>query len=225
MNHLKIIFLGIFTLFISSSSFGQNKPDIKIYTTQDRSVILYLLPNSKFGYTSFNGVSPNTFKDRTNKGIKPTPARYEVNEYGSGDYSLNNNKLKLNFTLSDQPIDSISKIISNTSYSKDSLEIKMIIKPYFSAKYLDSDLGIGTKVTSTDNSILLMTDFENYGEFKIAKSQLPLNLMINKNYELTIDTNSDQIIEIFVNPFKTRGTDKPKDKVLDFNSLTDITLE
>ena len=49
--------------------------------------------------------------------------------------------------------------------------------------------------------------------------------MINKNYELTIDTKSDQIIEIFVNPFKTFATDKPEDKILDFNNLTDLTLE
>jgi len=213
------------TTIISSSSFGQNKQDIKIYTTHDASVILYLLPNNKFGYTSFIGVSPHTFKNRKNKGIKPTPARYRVNEYGSGDYSLNNNKLILNFIPSDQPIDSISKIISNTSHSKDSLEIKMIIKPYYTAKYLDSDLGIGTKVTSTDNTILLNTVFENYGQFKIAKSQIPFDLRINKNYELTIDANCDQEIEIFVNPFKTMGTDKPEDKILDFNSLTDITLE
>ncbi len=225
MDQLKNFLLGIFILLISSSSFGQNKQDIKIYTTQDGSVILYLLPNNKFGYTSFNGVSPHTYKNKKNKGIKPTPARYEVNENGSGDYSIYNNKLKLNFTRSNHPIDSISKTFTNTPFSKDSLDIKVIIKPYYSAKYLETELGIGTEITTKDCTTLLNTNFENYGRFKIAKSQLPLNLMINKNYELTIDTNSDQIIEMFVNPFKTMGRDKPEDKVLDFNSLTDITLE
>ena len=63
--------------------------------------------------------------------------------------------------------------------------------------------------------------FESFTSFSIEKSKLPLKLIINDKYNLEIVNDRNQEITLFVNEFKKFTTDNIKNKVFEFNTLTE----
>lgn len=220
MNSNKSTIFCLLILLLYSSFYGQERI-LKTYLTADSLTVIHLFPNQQFGYTSYQGTSPFTYK---HIGSIDGPL-FEIAEQGSGKYSVHKDRLKLNFVSTKHPVDSISKISSGRSRATDSLNLKIVIKPYYLGPHIDSELGIGTIITSEDITINLNTMFENCVDFKIGKDELPIRFIVNKKYELLVDTASDQEIELFINPFKTMVTQNPADKVLDLKNLTEVKLD
>lgn len=226
MDFLKTIYTGILILFVFNETYSQENNKTKPYFTSDSLSFIYLFPNNKFGYISYQGESPFSYyfdKNKT-KGSIDGPY-FSLNEKGFGKYTLDKNKLNLKFITPKHPVDSISKKYYRSTKLNDSLSIKIIIKPYYSNTVTYGMIGVGTRITSKDNSINLNTGFESEIEFKIGENQLPLKLFINGKYSLTIDKNKNQIIELYFNRFKRMTTDNIENKTFDFSKLTKMTTK
>ncbi len=205
-------------LLISNSIYSQENNREEIFFTSDSLSFIHLLPNQKFGYVSYKGQSPLTYKHDKNqiKGHIDGPY-FTINEFGSGEYSISNNNVQLNFFKPKHSIDSIS--VKKTKNSTDSIKLKISFKSYVSSKNNDG-IGIGSTIKSKDDSININTMFDSFTSFTVKKNKLPLKLIVNEKYNLEIASELDQDITLFVNDFKKFTTDNIENKEFDFNTLT-----
>jgi hypothetical protein len=219
---LKTILL-LTILLISKNFYSQENNREKIYFTSDSLSFIHLLPNQKFGYISYKGVSPLSYYNDKNqiKGYIDGPS-FTINEFGSGEYSIEKEKIQLNFIKPTHSIDSIST--KETKNLTDSINVKICFKTYLNSGN-DDGIGIGSTIKSKDSLININTMFESFTSFAIKKSKLPLKLIINEKYNLEIVRDRNQDITLFVNDFKKFTTDNIENKVFEFNTLTEKTNE
>lgn len=219
---LKTILL-LTILLISKNFYSQKKNREKIYFTPDSLSYIHLLPNQKFGFISYIGNSPLSYYNDENqtKGHIDGPY-FTINEFGSGEYLIENKKMKLNFIKPIHSIDSIS--IKETENLTDSIKIKISFKSYLNSGK-DDGIGIGSTIKSQDSLININTMFESFTSFSVKKNKLPLKLIINEKYNLEIVSDRNQDIILFVNDFKKFTTDNIENKVFEFNTLTEQTNE
>ncbi len=205
-------------LLISNSIYSQENNREEIFFTSDSLSFIHLLPNQKFGYVSYKGQSPLTYKHDKNqiKGHIDGPY-FTINEFGSGEYSISNNNVQLNFFKPKHSIDSIS--VKKTKNSTDSIKLKISFKSYVNSKNNDG-IGIGSTIKSKDDSININTMFDSFTSFTVKKNKLPLKLIVNEKYNLEIVSELDQDITLFVNDFKKFTTDNIENKEFEFNTLT-----
>lgn len=216
MKFKTILLLTI--LLISKNFYCQENNREKIYFTSDSLSIIHLLPNQKFGYTSYKGDSPLTYwNKKKGKRVFCGPS-FIINEFGSGKYSIVENKMQLNFIKPKHSIDSI--FINKTKNITDSIRIKITFKSYVNSKNNDG-IGIGSTIKSKDSLININTMFESFASFTVKKNKLPLKLIINEKYNLEIESEKNQDITLFVNDFKKFTTDNIENKVFEFNTLTE----
>ena len=215
MKFKTILLLTI--LLISKNFYSQENNREKIYFTSDSLSFIHLLPNQKFAFISYKGDSPLSYHNDENqiKGHIDGPY-FTINEFGSGEYSIENKKILLSFIKPTHSIDSIS--IKETENLTDSIKIKISFKSYVNSKN-DDGIGIGSTIKSKDSLININTMFENFTSFTFKKSKLPLKLIINENYNLEIVNDRNQYITLFVNDFKKFTTDNIENKVFEFNTL------
>ena len=217
---LKTIFL-LTILLISKNFYSQENNREKIYFTSDSLSFIHLLPNKKFGFISYKGDSPLSYYNDKNqiKGHIDGPY-FTINEFGSGVYSIENKKIRLNFIKPKHSIDSIS--IKETENLTDSIKVKISFKSYVNSKNNDG-IGIGSTIKSKDSLININTMFESFTTFGVKKSELPLKLIINEKYNLEIVRDRNQEITLFVNDFKKFTTENIENKEFEFNTLTEQT--
>ena len=219
---LKTILL-LTILLINKNIYSQENNREKIYFTSDSLSFIHFLPNQKFGFISYKGDSPLSYYNDENqtKGHIDGPY-FTINEFGSGEYSIENKKIQLNFIKPTHSIDSIS--IKETENITDSIKVKISFKSYVNSKN-DDGIGIGSTIKSKDSLININTMFESFTSFDIKKSKLPLQLIINEKYNLELVSNKNQDITLFVNDFKKFTTDNIENKVFELNTLTEQTNE
>jgi hypothetical protein len=219
---LKTILL-LTILLISKNFYSQENNREKIYFTSDSLSFIHLLPNQKFGFISYKGDSPLSHRNDKNqiKGHIDGP-HFTINEFGYGEYSVENKKIQLNFIKPKHPIDSIS--IKETKNLTDFIKVKISFKSYLNSGN-DDRIGIGSTIKSKDSLININTMFESFTSFTVKKSKLPLKLIINEKYNLEIVSDRNQDIILFVNDFKKFTTDSIGNKVFEFNTLTEQTNE
>ena len=219
---LKTILL-LTILLLSKNIYSQENNREKIYFTSDSLSFIHLLPNQKFGFISYKGDSPLSYYNDKNqiKGHIDGPY-FTINEFGSGEYSIENKKIRLNFIKPKHSIDSIS--IKETEKKTDSIKVKISFKSYVNSKN-DDGIGIGSTIKSKDSLININTMFESFSSFAVKKSKLPLKLIINEKYNLEIISDKNQDITLFVNDFKKFTTVNIENKVFEFNTLTEQTNE
>jgi hypothetical protein len=215
MKFKTILLLTI--LLISKNFYCQENDRDKIYFTSDSLSFIHLLPNQKFGYTSYKGDSPLIYwNKKKGKRVFCGPS-FIINEFGSGKYSIVKNKMQLNFIKPRHSIDSIS--INKTKNITDSIRIKITFKSYVNSKNNDG-IGIGSTIKSKDSLININTMFESFASFTVKKNKLPLKLIINEKYNLEIESEKNQDITLFVNDFKKFTTDNIENKMFELNTLT-----
>jgi len=212
MKSIIILLLGCF--LISNKNFSQNINKEKVYISSDSLSFIHLLPNQKFGYISYKGQSPLSYKNQK-KGLIDG-SYLIINEFGSGKYSITENKIKLDFIESKYAIDSVS--ISKTDSKNDYIKVTITFKSYVNSKN-DNGIGIGSIIQSSDNYININTMFDDFASFTINKEKLPLNLTINENYNLEIVSQQNQDIILFVNDFKKFSTKNIENKEFELNKL------
>ncbi len=219
MKFKTILLLTI--LLISKTFYSQETSREKIYFTSDSLSFIHLLPNKKFGFISYKGDSPLSYynDDNQTKGHIDGPY-FIINEFGSGEYSIENKKIQLNFIKPEHSIDSIS--IKETENLTDSIKVKISFKSYMNSGN-DDGIGIGSTIKSKDSLININTMFESFTSFAVKKSKLPLRLIINEKYNLGIVSDRNQDITLFVNDFKKFTTDNIENKVFEFNTLSEQT--
>jgi len=219
---LKTILL-LTILLISKNFYSQEKNREKIYFATDSLSFIHLLPNQKFGFISYKEDSPlSYYNDKSQiKGHIDGPY-FTINEFGSGEYSIENKKIRLNFIKPKHSIDSIS--IKETENITDSIKVKISFKSYVNSKN-DDGIGIGSTIKSKDSLININTMFESFSSFAVKKSNLPLKLIINEKYNLEIVSDRNHDITLFVNDFKKFTTDNIENKVFDLNTLTEQSNE
>jgi hypothetical protein len=219
---LKTILL-LTILLINKNFYSQEKNREKIYFATDSLSFIHLLPNQKFGFISYKGDSPLSYYNDKNqiKGHIDGPY-FTINEFGSGEYSIENKKIRLNFMKPKHSIDSIS--INETENITDSIKVKISFKSYVNSKN-DDGIGIGSTIKSKDSLININTMFESFSSFAVKKSKLPLKLIINEKYNLEIISDKNQDITLFVNDFKKFTTVNIENKVFEFNTLTEQANE
>ena len=216
MKFKTILFLTI--LLFSKSIYSQKNDREKVYFTSDSLSFIHLLPNQKFGFISYKGDSPlSYYNDKNQKKGSIDGPYFVINEFGSGEYSIENEKIKLNFIKPAHSIDSVS--ITETKNLTDSINVKISFKSYLNLRN-DNGIGIGSTIKSEDSLININTMFESFAIFRVKKSELPLKLLINEKYNLEIVNEMDQNITLFVNEFKKIKTDYIENKVFDLNLLT-----
>ena len=216
MKFKTILLLTI--LLLSKSIYSQKNDREKIYFTSDSLSFIHLLPNQKFGFISYKGDSPlSYYNDKNQKKGSIDGPYFVINEFGSGEYSIENEKIKLNFIKPAHSIDSVS--IKETKNLNDSINVKISFKSYLNLRN-DNGIGIGSTIKSEDSLININTMFESFAIFRVKKSELPLKLLINEKYNLEIINEMDQNITLFVNEFKKIKTDYIENKVFDLNLLT-----
>ena len=216
MKFKTILLLTI--LLLSKSIYSQKNDREKIYFTSDSLSFIHLLPNQKFGFISYKGDSPlSYYNDKNQKKGSIDGPYFVINEFGSGEYSIENEKIKLNFIKPAHSIDSVS--IKETKNLNDSINVKISFKSYLNLRN-DNGIGIGSTIKSEDSLININTMFESFAIFRVKKSELPLKLLINEKYNLEIVNEMDQNITLFVNEFKKIKTDYIENKVFDLNLLT-----
>ncbi|MCL5247773.1 hypothetical protein M4I21_18345 [Cellulophaga sp. 20_2_10] len=210
-------------LLISKNFYSQENSREKIYFTSDSLSFIHLLPNQKFGFISYKGDSPLSYYNDENqtKGYIDGPY-FIINEFGSGEYAIENEKMKLNFIKPIHSIDSIS--IKETENLTDSIKVKISFKTYLNSGN-DDGIGIGSTIKSKDSLININTMFESYTSFAVKKRKLPLKLIINEKYNLEIESERNKEITLFVNDFKKFTTDNIENKVFEFKTLTEQTNE
>ena len=210
-----ILILGI--ILICESIYSQENNREKIYFTSDSLSFIHLLPNQKFGYVSYKGDSPLSYEYDKNqiKGHIDGPY-FIINEFGSGEYSVMNNKIQLDFINPKHSIDSI--YIKETKNITDSIKVKITFKSYLNSK---NNNGIGNTIKSKNNFININTMFDDVASVTISKKSLPLDLLINDKYHLKIISEQNQDIILFVNDFKKFTTVNIENKTLEFDSLTE----
>lgn len=210
-------------LLISKNLYSQENNREKIFFTSDSLSFIHLLPNQKFGFISYKGDSPLSYYNDKNqiKGHIDGPY-FIINEFGSGEYSIQNKKIQLNFIKPKHPIDSIS--IKETENLTDSIKVKISFKSYVNFKNNDG-IGIGSTIKSKDSLININTMFESFATFGVEKGKLPLKLVINEKYNLEIVSDKNHDITLFVNDFKKFTTDNIENKVFELNTLTEQTNE
>ncbi len=221
MKLKKILILTI--LLMSKNLYSQENNREKIFFTSDSLSFIHLLPNQKFGFISYKGDSPLSYNNDKNqiKGHIDGPY-FIINEFGSGEYSIQNKKIQLNFIKPEHPIDSIS--IKETKNLTDSIKVKISFKSYVNSKNNDG-IGIGSTIKSKDSLININTMFESFATFGVKKAKLPLKLIINEKYNLEIVSDKNHDITLFVNDFKKFTTDNIENKVFELNTLTEQTNE
>ena len=140
---LKTILL-LTILSISKNFYSQENSREKIYFTSDSLSFIHLLPNQKFGFISYKGDSPLSYYNDENqtKGHMDGPY-FTINEFGSGEYSIENKKIQLNFIKPIHSIDSIS--IKETENLTDSIKVKISFKSYLNSGN-DDGIGIGSTI-------------------------------------------------------------------------------
>jgi hypothetical protein len=216
MKFKTILLLTI--LLISKNFYCQENDREKIYFTSDSLSFIHLLPNQKFGYTSYKGDSPLIYRNKKKgKRVFCGPS-FIINEFGSGKYSIVENKMQLNFIKPKHSIDSIS--INKTKNITDSIRIKITFKSYVNSKNNDG-IGIGSTIKSKDSLININTMFESFASFTVKKNKLPLKLIINEKYNLEIESEKNQDITLFINDFKKFTTDNIENKMFELNTLTE----
>lgn len=216
----QILVLGI--LLFCKSLCSQENIREKIYITSDSLSYIHLLPNQKFGYVSYAGTSPLFYNIR-NKGKKVfCGPSFVIHEFGSGKYTITTDKLKLNFTVPENSIDSV--LIKETMNNTDSIQVKIIFKSYVESQNV-SGIGIGSSIKSKDNFINLNTMFEDFASFTVDKKRLPMDLIINDKYILKITNKTNQDITLFVNDFKKFKSENIENKIFNFNELIDQLKE
>ena len=216
MKFKTILLLTI--LLLSKSIYSQKNDREKIYFTSDSLSFIHLLPNQKFGFISYKGDSPlSYYNDKNQKKGSIDGPYFVINEFGSGEYSIENEKIKLNFIKPAHSIDSVS--IKETKNLNDSINVKISFKSYLNLRN-DNGIGIGSTIKSEDSLININTMFESFAIFRVKKSELPLKLLINEKYNLEIINEMNQNITLFVNEFKKIKTDYIENKVFDLNLLT-----
>lgn len=90
-----ILFLTI--LLISKNIYSQENNRERIYFTSDSLSFIHLLLNKEFGFISYKGVSPLIYwNKKKGKRVFCGPS-FVINEYGSGQYLIENKKIQLNF--------------------------------------------------------------------------------------------------------------------------------
>lgn len=217
MKFKTILLLTI--LLLSKSIYSQKNDREKIYFTSDSLSFIHLLPNQKFGFISYKSDSPLSYYNDKNKKKGSIDGPYFViNEFGSGEYSIENEKIQLNFIKPAHSIDSVS--ITETKNLTDSINVKISFKSYLNLRN-DNGIGIGSTIKSEDSLININTMFESFAIFRVKKSELPLKLLINEKYNLEIVNEMDQNITLFVNEFKKIKTDYIENKVFELNLLTE----
>ncbi|MFD0762281.1 hypothetical protein ACFQZW_09325 [Lutibacter aestuarii] len=210
-------------LLISKNLYSQENNREKIFFTSDSLSFIHLFSNQKFGFISYKGDSPLSYYNDKNqiKGHIDGPY-FIINEFGSGEYSIQNKKIQLNFIKPKHPIDSIS--IKESENLTDSIKIKISFKSYVNSKNNDG-IGIGSTIKSKDSLININTMFESFTTFGVKKNELPLKLTINEKYDLEIVSDKNHNITLFVNDFKKFTTDNIENKVFELNTLTEQTNE
>ncbi|WP_299248509.1 hypothetical protein [uncultured Lacinutrix sp.] len=217
---MKLKTILIFTiLLISKNIYSQENNREKTLFTSDSLSFIHLLPNQKFGFISYKGDSPLSYYNDKNqiKGHIDGPY-FTINEFGSGEYLIENKKIQLNFIKPKNSIDSIS--IKETENLTDSIKVKISFKSYVNSKN-DDGIGIGSTIKSKDSLININTMFESFTSFTFKKSKLPLKLIINEKYNLEIESEKSQDITLFVNDFKKFTTDNIENKLFEFKTLTE----
>ena len=211
-------FLFFATILICNSLYSQENNREKIYFTSDSLSFIHLLPNQKFGFTSYKGDSPLIYwNKKKGKRVFCGPS-FVVNEFGSGKYSIVDNKIQLDFIKPKHSIDSIS--INETKNITDSIKVKITFKSYVNSKNNDG-IGIGSTIKSKDSLININTMFDSFTSFTVKKNKLPLKLIINAKYNLEIVSELNQDITLFVNGFKKFTTDNIENKEFEINTLTE----
>tara|TARA_B100000408_G_C10268283_1_gene210708 strand:- start:67 stop:732 length:666 start_codon:yes stop_codon:yes gene_type:complete len=215
---LKTVLILTILLF-SKSIYSQKNDREKIYFTSDSLSFIHLLPNQKFGFISYKGDSPlSYYNDKNQKKGSIDGPYFVINESGSGEYSIENEKIQLIFVKPAHSIDSIS--ITETKNLTDSINVKISFKSYLNCRN-DNGIGTGSIIKSKDSLININTMFESFAMFSVKKTELPLKLIINEKYNLEIVNEMDQNITLFVNEFKKFSTDYIENKVFDLNLLTE----
>jgi hypothetical protein len=204
---------------MSKNIYSQENNREKIYFTSDSLSFIHLLPNKKFGFISYKGDSPLSYKNDKNqiKGHIDGPY-FTINEFGSGEYSFDNKKIQLNFIKPTHSIDSIS--IRETKNLTDSINVKISFKSYLNSGK-DDGIGIGSTIKSMDSLIRINTMFDSFTSFSVKKSKLPLKLIINEKYNLEIVSELNQDIILFVNDFKKLTTENIENKEFELKTLTE----
>jgi len=217
-NLIKLQIFVILTIFISMDAFSQ-KERIDFYISSDSLTYIYLLPNKKFGLESFKTYSPLSYKYNKNilKGRLDGPY-FIIDEHGYGDYRISAKKLNLKFIKCSNPIDSIYKSKKNRENNSDSINVKIIFKSYISPK-TQNGIGIGSVIKSKDGKIDYNTMFDDFALIKILKKDIPVELNINGYYNLRINQDVDQEIELFINDFKKFSTDNLNEKSFSLDKL------
>lgn len=195
------------------------------YITSDSLIYIHLLPNKSFGFYSYSGQSPISYRynKNTTKGHIDGPY-FTIKEHGSGNYSIDDNMLLLNFIKPFTTIDSVSFKKSKSKNKSDSLNIEILFKSYAFRKEIFG-AGIGCKINSEDDSINKELGFNDSISLKVLKNRVPFKLIINENYELKIKKKTNQKIEVFINDFKRGSKEILVDRSYSLDELTKINMD
>jgi hypothetical protein len=222
---LLILVFGILVCNISCKSYAQKPNHYKTFITSDSLAYIYILPKGEFGYISYKGQSPLSYKHDKNiiKGHIDGPY-FTINEHGSGKYFYKKDKLILKFIKPKNSIDSISIKKTKSKQDIDSVGIKIIFKSY-TKNQTDEGIGIGSVIKSSDSLINHNTMFDDYALIRIAKQNIPVKLIINGNYQIKIKEKTNQEIELFINQFKQITTENIKNKTFDIKTFIPLNKE
>jgi hypothetical protein len=227
MKKLKflILVIGILICNISCKSHSIKTHEVKTFITSDSLAFIYLLPKNKFGFISYGGESPFSYKHNKNitKGHIDGPS-FIINEHGTGTYSIGNNNVVLEFKKPEHAVENVTNKKIETKRETDSISIKLIMKSYIYDDEKDT-VGYGTWIKSRDGKIDIRTLFENHITFNLNKKQLPLEIIINGNYTLKIKKKYNQEFTIFLNDFKMFTSNAIENKTFEFDKLLKLKTE
>ena len=221
-----ILFIGIIFCSSTQKSYSQEIGIIDTYVTADSLAYIYILPDNKFGYISYHGTSPFSYRHNKNltRGRIDGPS-FIMNQQGAGTYKVKKKNISLNFIQNEHNVEKIVFNKVETQKKANNFSIKITIKSFAYEDEFYDNIGIGSYIKSKDGKIDLNSEFENYFSFKVNKNQLPLELTLNGIYSFVINKKCNQEILIYFNDFKRSTADKIENKVFNMNDLIKIEQE
>ena len=207
--------------FISYQGFSQDKIEEGIYLSEDKLTVITILPKNEISYMEYNYFSPysDSLKELQKNQFCGTML-YEVLKSGYGNYSSNNNNLKITFKAGLKSLDSSSVTTLYTIQKRDSIVLKFRMNSY--PENDQENFVYDVHIRSDDNTININTSFENQVELKLPKNNNEITFWINDYYKLKVKPENNLAINLNFNLYKTMLTENLKDKIVDFSSFSKV---
>lgn len=208
MNKKFIIFLLVISF---CQAYSQNS---KIYISENKLNCIFLLKNNTFGFHEYLNESP--YSSNINNNYRKG---YILNSSGSGTYKILNDSIFLNFKERSSVIDSINIISTINNSNKDSINIK------FNNIYNHKKSGMPEVIVRDKIGNLIYGIYEYNNNLRKHISGFPLELIINDEEKIILETAKDYEINIFVNCFRNHNVIFDEPKIFTINKLTLIEEE